>query len=604
MLIAFILAFTTFVMTIIILFLPIAGLYKVKLMFLDLFSILDFGSEDEVEEIKENSNMFSMDLKPEQIEKIIVKQEKDVFKDKELPINLKEMKEILKKERQGYSQDNFKYKVEKGIYTKKEDLLNGGSESKYEVIDTEKKSINFKDLEYEYRLSWQDISTVNYYLEEDILDEDLIKKTINSNITDYKYLFPKNKDIKNPFPEDKTYNEELSLKDRDEYPRNHEIVKDNKYTIPFNTRGYNFVDSLAIDSDYKRFEEVTENKTVIRTTEKKKRGKGWKVTSDKRETIKDLQFTYPKLKLYKAITPFYIANYGYKREKEIDKLIDYRVSKSDIKEEVETEEGEIQERVTGTIKTQTWIYKSYDRMKFDRINKKDNSQRFTEFLRAVEIWDIEDFKNVVSLFPGGFYIQKKIKGDFIDIYSNSNISGNLKDYIGNIEIKESELLRPIPLFSQIDSRWGEIRYGDSTIGKAGCGPTAMSMVITGLTKEIVTPVETAEFSIRNNCKVFDGGTTWSFFNLIAPKYGIKSKQYSPSQYKKVIEELEKGNPVIASMAPGHFTQSGHFIVLTGVDKDGLIIVNDSYDPHNRKNKAWDFKIILNEAKQFWSFEKR
>jgi len=48
------------------------------------------------------------------------------------------------------------------------------------------------------------------------------------------------------------------------------------------------------------------------------------------------------------------------------------------------------------------------------------------------------------------------------------------------------------------------------------------------------------------------------------------------------------------MTKGHFTSSGHFIVLRGVTSDGKILVADPAS-YRRSEKEWDIKIILNEA---------
>lgn len=54
------------------------------------------------------------------------------------------------------------------------------------------------------------------------------------------------------------------------------------------------------------------------------------------------------------------------------------------------------------------------------------------------------------------------------------------------------------------------------------------------------------------------------------------------------------------MGPGHFTTEGHYIVLTGVDSDGKIIVNDS-DSKQRSSETWDVDVFLKEAKNLWAF---
>ncbi len=50
------------------------------------------------------------------------------------------------------------------------------------------------------------------------------------------------------------------------------------------------------------------------------------------------------------------------------------------------------------------------------------------------------------------------------------------------------------------------------------------------------------------------------------------------------------------MAEGHFTKSGHFIVLRGVTEEGKILVADPASVA-RSNQEWDISIILNEARR-------
>lgn len=42
----------------------------------------------------------------------------------------------------------------------------------------------------------------------------------------------------------------------------------------------------------------------------------------------------------------------------------------------------------------------------------------------------------------------------------------------------------------------------------------------------------------------------------------------------MVDALQNGKLIISSQGPGLFTTGGHFIVLTGIDSDGGISVND------------------------------
>ena len=78
---------------------------------------------------------------------------------------------------------------------------------------------------------------------------------------------------------------------------------------------------------------------------------------------------------------------------------------------------------------------------------------------------------------------------------------------------------------------------------------------------------------------------------------------------QLIEALQAGKLVIAIMTKGHFTSSGHFIVLRGVTEDGNILVADPASV-KRSNQEWALGIITNEASRragsggpFWVMSK-
>lgn len=66
-----------------------------------------------------------------------------------------------------------------------------------------------------------------------------------------------------------------------------------------------------------------------------------------------------------------------------------------------------------------------------------------------------------------------------------------------------------------------------------------------------------------------------------------------SEPQRILDALSEGKLVVAIMAKGHFTKSGHFIVLRGVE-NGKIKVADP-GSYNRSGQLWDLSIILNEA---------
>lgn len=158
----------------------------------------------------------------------------------------------------------------------------------------------------------------------------------------------------------------------------------------------------------------------------------------------------------------------------------------------------------------------------------------------------------------------------------------------------------IPLFQQWDRRWGYVTYGNNIIAINGCGPTCLSMVYTGLTgKGNYTPADMAGFCIENNYFDQESGTSWALMLNGARKLGLDSQRVEASK-KSIKRCLKDGRPVIASMKPGDFTTTGHFIVLTGLTEEGKVNVNDPNNIGNSK-KQWDLDRIVSQTKAAWSY---
>ena len=68
---------------------------------------------------------------------------------------------------------------------------------------------------------------------------------------------------------------------------------------------------------------------------------------------------------------------------------------------------------------------------------------------------------------------------------------------------------------------------------------------------------------------------------LANYYNVKCEELSTSS-NSIGNELREGNPVIVSVGagPNHFTTNGHFIVLTGIDDNGNVTVNDPNGAHD------------------------
>ena len=173
---------------------------------------------------------------------------------------------------------------------------------------------------------------------------------------------------------------------------------------------------------------------------------------------------------------------------------------------------------------------------------------------------------------------------------------------GNVYTTELEGIKKgtYPLLLQYDTRWGYASYGNSVIAINGCGPTAISIIVAGLTgRSDVTPSKVASLAEEKGYYVEGIGTSWSLMTEGVNEYGITGKQITLSR-SNMTKELKQNHPIIASMKPGDFTTTGHFISIIGI-KDGKFVIRDS-NSKERSNKLWSYDTLAPQIKNLWAFK--
>ena len=161
------------------------------------------------------------------------------------------------------------------------------------------------------------------------------------------------------------------------------------------------------------------------------------------------------------------------------------------------------------------------------------------------------------------------------------------------DIRFTDGATEVVYFNQADERWANQPYGTDNIRDYGCGPTAMSIVVSSLTDDIVDPVEMAEWAYKNGGWCSKSGSYHSLIPNAAKAWGLTVEGCTASEPQRILDALSSGKLVVAIMTKGHFTSGGHFIVLRGV-QNGQILVADPAS-YTRSQKLWDLSIILNEA---------
>ena len=174
-----------------------------------------------------------------------------------------------------------------------------------------------------------------------------------------------------------------------------------------------------------------------------------------------------------------------------------------------------------------------------------------------------------------------------------------------VKAKASNLMN-IPKIYQTDSKYARYRFPvhtGSTMSGNGCGIVSTTMVLRYLTGKNIQVETVATWADRNGH--FNGtGSNGSLFNAAAQKWNVGNAKYSKS-ITEVKQALLAGRPVILFCKRGSnalFTNNKHFVVLTGIDKNGKIHVNN---PNKGKKEGAFTPAQIEDARvNYYIFDKK
>lgn len=151
----------------------------------------------------------------------------------------------------------------------------------------------------------------------------------------------------------------------------------------------------------------------------------------------------------------------------------------------------------------------------------------------------------------------------------------------------------IVYFNQSGPEWAEQPYGSDDIGRYGCGPTAMAMIVSSMTEQYINPADMAQWAVAHKYWAKSDGSYLSIIEGTAKAYGLDAWSLETHTPEALQDALDAGDLVVALVGPGHFTKSGHFIILRGLTPDGRVLIAD---PNSTENSlaTWDPQIILDE----------
>lgn len=194
-------------------------------------------------------------------------------------------------------------------------------------------------------------------------------------------------------------------------------------------------------------------------------------------------------------------------------------------------------------------------------------------------WELQQgFENgfaehqIVSGFQGAWVFDRSLMPEIPFIYIKEEKAAEKADPEGTGQTEESgkteETVQPdsVPLYFQAD--YPNTRYAGGTVATSGCSITSLAMVATYMTGHEYLPDELARY--------FGGRAENHMERLEMGSETLQLPYEKNTNWHTTLKALWDGKIAIVLVNDKtHFTQSQHFLVLTGVTSAGKVLVNDS-----------------------------
>ena len=149
--------------------------------------------------------------------------------------------------------------------------------------------------------------------------------------------------------------------------------------------------------------------------------------------------------------------------------------------------------------------------------------------------------------------------------------------------------------SQLDPRYANMSIGNSTVGALGCGPASAVMALNQYSGNMSNAVNVAKGYQSA------GGTDAAFFADYYARHGANASYYdgtSSAGKSNIVNSISSGSPVVLmgrdfrnrSKANSPFGPNNHYVVASGFDGAGNLIIND---PESRGTRKYSSKILNN-----------
>ena len=132
-----------------------------------------------------------------------------------------------------------------------------------------------------------------------------------------------------------------------------------------------------------------------------------------------------------------------------------------------------------------------------------------------------------------------------------------------------------------------------SVATSGCGAVCIAMVIAMLTGNTEQDPYSLFYLAAKEGWYTGDGLTHRVLSRFARQNGL-SACWTDTDAETVKKSLDRGLPVVVHIGEGHFASEGHYLLLTGYERDGSFVV---FDPANENNcGAFPGNMIFRETR--------
>ena len=185
--------------------------------------------------------------------------------------------------------------------------------------------------------------------------------------------------------------------------------------------------------------------------------------------------------------------------------------------------------------------------------------------------------------------------EFLESYPGEKAGALTKD-----DLPESSA----PRYMQWDQRWGYMQYLDGPLGTTGCCPTCLSMAHTAINHTTgMSPYFVALLASESQYCDSENGTYGEFVGYFAQHVGFDYAELSVDAVDEAANALDNGWLLVCNLAPGMFTDVGHYVLVTGWADDTSVHMNDPYTTANNE-QAWPLATVVFECNSMYALREK